>query len=382
MRIVFYFIFYYFFLYWYSTTFLSFSIVEVKSLESSWFLNYIFNLFKNFFSSDNSSFRLLPIFFSILSIIIYYKISQFYFKKKKDLYFNVLIFSLIPGFIISSVIINKSIILIFLTFLFIYFYFTNKKIAYFLLFLYSFVDYAFINLYFALIFYAIYKKDTKFLIYVLFLLAINANFFNYDIGGKPRGYFLDVMGTYFLIFSPLVFVYFLYTLYKGIFFKKDIIYFISAFTFLLSIILSFRQHIRIDDYAPFSLIYIIYMVKIFLNSYRVRLPRFRKGYKIIFIVLFSSLIIFDLAIFFNKYTPLYKLGGSFYFIKPLVKYLKKNKIDKINCNNQYLCKALLFYGIKNGNDYVIRYNRKRSEVSIFHKDKLIKKIDVSKLNTL
>jgi len=382
MRILFFFLFYYIFLFWYGVNFLSFSLVEAESFEKVWFLRYVFDFAFSLFGQNDFALRLIPMIFSILSVMLYYKISAFYFKKEKDLAFNVIIFSLIPGFIISSLIVNKSIFLIFLTLLFIYTYKTNKKIAYFLLGLYVFIDYAFINLYFALIFFAIYKKETKFLFYVLLLFAINANLFNFYIGGKPRGYFLDVMGTYFLIFSPLVFVYFIFTLYKGLFLKKDIIYFISAMTFLLSLVLSFRQHIRIDDYAPFSLIYIIYMVKIFLNSYRVRLPRFRKGYKSIFVILFSSLIMFDVAIFLNRYTPARNLSSSFYFVKPLAEILKKKKITKIYCNNKNICKTLDFYGVKNGDEYYLVYSKSSKKVSIFHKKRKILSVDVSKLNTL
>jgi hypothetical protein len=213
-------------------------------------------------------------------------------------------------------------------------------------------------------------------------MAINANYFNYHITGKPKGYFLDVFGTYFLIFSPFVFVYFLYTIYKGFFQKKDILFFISSLTLLLSIFLSFRQRIKIDDYAPFVLPYVIYMVKTFLSSYRVRLPALRKGYKTLFVFLFSTLLVFDVALFLNRYTPAKKLTSSFYFIKPLVKILKENNINYITCNKPALEKILEFYGLKNGNLYYIVYSKSKKEVSIFHNNKLIKKIDVSKLNTL
>ncbi len=382
MRLLLFFFFYYLFLLWYGVNFLSFSIVEAQSYEKVWFLKYIYEIFFVFLGKNDLTLRIVPVFFSILSVIIFYLISKSYFKKQKDLEFNVIIFSLIPGFIISSLIVNKSIFLIFLTLLFVYTYKKNKLFSYLLLFSYAFIDYAFINLYFALIFYAIYKKDTKFLFFVLFLFAINANIFNYEIGGKPRGYFLDVLGTYFLIFSPFVFVYYVYTLYKGAFLQKDIIYYISALTFLLSILLSFRQHIRIDDYAPFALIYIIYMVRIFLNSYRVRLPQFRRGYKIIFSFLFGSLILFDAAIFLNRYTPAKNLSNSFYFIKPIVKILKNKKINYIACNNKYLCKSLYFYGINKGEEFYLKYSKRERKVSIFHKKRKIYEINVSNLNTL
>ncbi|NPA12076.1 MAG: glycosyltransferase family 39 protein [Epsilonproteobacteria bacterium] len=369
-----YFIFYYLFLLWYGVNFLSFSIIEVKGIENLWLLRYLYDFSFYLFGKSDLALRMPSIFFSALSLIIFYSIARERFKKPLLV---AVLFSLIPGFIISSLIINKSVYLIFLTLLFIYTYIKYPKISYILLIAYVFVDYSFIALYFSLIFYAIYKKDGKMLIFVLLLLAVNANYFDYVIKGKPKGYFLDVLGTYILIFSPLVFVYFVYALYKGVFYKKDIVFFISFFTFFLSVILSFRQRIKIDDYAPFVLPYVLNMVQIFYNSYKVRLPVFRKGYKILAAALMFSLVLFDGALFFNKYTPAKNLSGSFYFIKPLVKKIKY----PVYCNNAYLCEALYFYGVKKGG-YYLHYAKSKNEVSIFHNGRLIEKIDVSKLNTL
>lgn len=382
MRLLLFFLFYYLFLFWYSVNFLSFSIVEVRSIEHFWPLKYIMEISVLMFGKNDIALRIPSLLFSALSVMIFYHISKKYFKKFNDIFFTTIIFALIPGFIISSLIINKSVYLIFLTLLFIFLYFEGKKISYLLLFLLALVDYSFISLYIGLIFYSIYKKYNKLLIYSLFLLALNANIFNYSISGKPKGYFLDVIGTYILIFSPFVFIYFLYAIYKGFFQKKDIIFFVSITSFLLSVIFSFRQRIKIDDYAPFVLPYIIYMVKVYLNSYRVRLPKLRMGYKIIFIFLFFSMILFDVLLFYNKYTPARNLSESFYFIKPLSKVLKRQNIDSISCNNKFLCKALNFYGIKSGNKYKIYYSKKRKRVSIFHNKKKIYEIDVSKLNIL
>ncbi|MEO1923136.1 MAG: hypothetical protein ABGX25_01305, partial [Nautiliaceae bacterium] len=314
MKIFFFLLFYYSFLLWYGIEFLSFSIVEVKSIEHFWPLEYILQFSFSLFGHNDFALRLPQIIISFLSSVLFLKISEDYFEKRSDIFFNLVIFLLIPGFIISSLIVNKSIYLLFCTLLFIYFYKHYRFFSYLLLILYIFLDYSFISLYFALVFFAIYKRDSKFLLFVLILLAVNANFFDYRITGKPRGYFLDVLGTYILIFSPFVFIYFLYTLYKGFFFKKDIIFFISVFSFLLSILLSFRQRIKIDDFAPYVLPYVIFMVKIFLSSYRVRLPVFRKWYRILFIFLFATIIIFDIALFLNRYTPARGLSGSFYFI--------------------------------------------------------------------
>jgi hypothetical protein len=287
---------------------------------------------------------------------------------------------LIPGMIISSIVIDKAVYLIFLTLLFIFLYEKIRILTYILLLTYVFFDKSLIFLYLGLVFYSMYKKDTKFLIFNLILLSINANYFEYQIHGKPKGYFIDVFGVYFLVFSPFIFLYFLYAMYKNLFCKKDIVFFISAIAFFVSIFLSFRQKIKIDDFGPYTLIFVLNMTKIFLKSYKVRLPKFRIFYKMLFIFLFSSLIIFDIALFLNKYTPAKKLSYSFYFIKPLVKILKYKNINHISSNNKKLFKILEFYGISSGNKYYVHY--KKNSVSIFHNKKLILKINVSKLNTL
>ena len=372
---------YYIFLYWYGVHFLSFSIFEAKSLEEFKLLSFLFD-FVTSFKKNDYIIRLIPITFSFFSLLLFYEISKFYLKNLKNKYYSTLIFLFIPGFIISSLILNKAIILIFLTLLFIFAYKKARFFSFLLLISYAFVDYSFIALYFSLIFFALYKKDNKLLILVLILMALNANYFDYKIDGKPKGFLPDVLGTYSLIFSPFVFLYFLYSFYKSFFLKKDILFFIGAFSFLISIVLSFRQRIRIDDFAPFVLPYVIYMIKIFLHSYKVRLPKFRSNYKILFIFLFYSMIIFDFGIFFFNAPYVKKLRGSFYFIKPLVKILKENQINYINCNNKYLCKALSFYGIKKGNKYKVYFSKSDFKVSIFHNKRRIKRINVSKINTL
>ncbi|WP_457564501.1 glycosyltransferase family 39 protein [Caminibacter sp.] len=378
MRLLLFFIGYYLFLLYYGVNFLSFSIVEQESIQKFWPLKYILDFSFKLFGKNDFALRLPEIFFSIMSIIVFYLIAKKHLKK--DYEFATFIFSLIPGFIVSSLIVNKSIYLVFLTLLFIYIF--GNFISYVFLLLFAFLDYSFIVLYLGLIFYSIYKKNTKLLLFSLLLLTINANYFNYKIAGKPQGYFLDIIGTYVLIFSPFVFFYFIYSLYKGFFYKKNIIFFVSITAFLSSILFSFRQRIKIDDFAPFVLPYIVNMVKIFLNSYRVRLPQFRKAYKFLFVFLLSTMIIFDIMLFINKYTPARNLSESFYFIKPVSKILKKKKINYIFCNNRYLCRSLNFYGIKSGNQYKIIYSKTYHTVSIFHKKRLILKLDVSKLYTL
>jgi len=369
------FLIYYLFLYFYSINFLSFSIVELQSVEKFKLLEL---LFEKFNITNDYSLRIIPVIFSFFSVLFFFNLSEIFLKKDK--YIATVIFLFIPGFIVSSVLINKAVFLIFFTLLFIYTFKKIRFLSYLLLICYVFVDYSFIALYFSLIFYAIYKKDTRFLFFILFLMAINANYFDYKIGGKPKGFLVEVLAIYILIFSPFVFFYFVYTIYKGFFFKKDIVFFIGSFTFLISIFLSFRQKIKIDDFAPFVLPYTLYMYKIFISSYRVRLRKFRLPYKLLFVFLFSTMIIFDVLIFLGVFKK--GLDKSIYFVKPLSKILKEKNINQIYCNNVNLCRVLNFYGIKLGNEYYLKYSKNNLKVSILYNKKKILDIDVSNLNTL
>ena len=212
--------------------------LEVEYLNKNYPISILENTILSIFGNDNLSLRLPSLILSIFSIFLYYKISQKYLKKANDVYLSTFIFSLMPGFIIASLLFNKSIYMIFLVLLFIYTFLYHRFYSYTLLLLYAILNYSFISLYMGLIFYSIYKKDTKFLIYSILLLAINANYFNYDIKGHPKGHFVDVVLVYFAIFSPFVFTYFIYSLIK-VLKKPTLLWFISSWGLLFSFLFSF-----------------------------------------------------------------------------------------------------------------------------------------------
>ena len=364
MRIKVYFLFYYIFLFWYAI-YLNIGNFEISYLQNSNLLNHISTLFFSILGKNNLSLRFPNLIFSFFSILLYAKIAKYYFKSTEEINFTLIIFSLMPGFIIASLLYNKSIYLIFLTLLFIYTFLYYRFFSYILLVLYTFLDYSFISLYFGLVFYSIHKKDTRFLIYSLILLMINANYFHYDINGHPSGHFLNLFIVYLAIFSPFVFVYFLYAVLK-IFKKPNLLWFISTFALLFSIILSFRQKIRIDDYAPFVIVSVIFMIKVFLSDYRIRLKIFRKPFKFLFAFLFLSLIFFDVLLLSSRYFFNEKMFSQFNYSQEVAKFLKKENINYIYCNNKTFCKKLYFYGLQKGNIYYINFDEKSKKVSILH----------------
>ena len=351
---------------------------ETKYLFTSFAISKVESISTLLFGNNDFAFRFPSLFLSFLSLVLYYKISQ-KFLKPKDIFLSLVIFSLIPGFIIASILVNKSIYLIFMVLLFLYLFLYYRFLSYIILAIYSVVDYSFIYLYLGLIFYSIYKKDTRFLIFSLLLFMINANYFNFEINGKPKGYFIDVFIVYFSIFSPFVFIYLIYALIKKIK-TPNIIWFISSSALFLSLLLSFRQRIKIDDFAPFIIPSVIFMVAIFLNDYRVRLSIFRKPYKILFSFLFFSLIIFDILVLSSKYFIDKKIVNQFKYSYEIARYLKSENIDNISCNNQNLCKKLYFYGLQKGQEYLLYYDENDKKVSISHNHQKILTFYVSKIN--
>ena len=372
-----YFLVYYLFLFFYAN-YMDIGNLEVNYLSKNYPITYIENIFLSF-GHTNLLLRLPSLILSIFSIFVYYKISQKYLKKEKDIYFATIIFSLMPGFIIASLLFNKSIYLIFLVLIFIYTFLYYRFYSYLFLLIFSVTDYSFISLYLGLIFYFIYKKDTKFLIYSIILLGINANYFNYEIGGHPRGHFLDVISIYFAIFSPFVFIYFLYSLIK-MFKIPNLLWFISSWGLLFSLLLSFRQKIKIDDFAPYVIVSVVFMISIFIKEYRVRLKIFRPFYRNLFVFLFSSLILFDFILLSTPYFFNNKIFTQFRYSKNIVTILKNNNINYIRCNNTTLCKKLYFYGIKKGNKYFLCFDKNSKKVSILHNNKLLYNFYVSKVN--
>jgi len=134
-------------------------------------------------------------------------------------------------------------------------------------------------LFFATFIFSVAKKDNIFLSVSIVGFTLNYWFFGFDVSGRPRGYFLDIFGIYGAVFSPFVFIYYIYSLYWFLIkYKKPLplLWFVSFSIFTLSIVLSLRQNIKMEDFATFSVIGLPLMMYTFFHSIRVRLPEFRK----------------------------------------------------------------------------------------------------------
>ena len=317
-------------------------------------LSYILKLSVHFFGQNDLAVRGVMIFFHIASVVLMYKVSKFYIKLEFDRIVAVLLFVLLPGTIASALIINNAGFCITLALLCIYLFHIKKKILFSLFFcLAFFIDGDFLIFYAGFFIFALYKRKPPlaWLSAILFLLTLC--FFGFETNGRPSGHFIDTFGIFAAVFSPFVFIFFIYTIYRiWVKEKKDLLWFISICSFCFCMIVSVRQRLELEQFLPFCVIATPLMVRVFFNSYRVRLPKFRKGHKICTILVMLFLILNWSAIIFNQIFYLFLDDPTKHFVykfdvaKELADKLKEAGVQDIATEDTRLALRLKFYGIK------------------------------------
>ncbi len=305
------------------------------------------------FGQNDIALRLPFILFYISSVIISYLLTKDYFKSENIRLFSIVIFMLLPGINSAALLVNESIIVVFFTLLYLYLFKITNKEHYWLLVLCLFIDNSFAIMYLALFFYSLKKKDNILLIVSLILFGISMQMYGFDTGGRPKGYFLDTFGAYASIFSPMIFLYFFYAMYRMMIkWEKDLYWYISFVAFAFSLILSMRQKINIEDFAPFVVIAIPLMVKLFMHSFNVRLPIFRKKHYIFAIFSLTILLINFIVFIFNKQlylildNPNQHFAANYHIAQELAEKLKQNGIKNILSDSYEMQTRLKFYGIQ------------------------------------
>ena len=317
-------------------------------------LGYILKLSAHFFGQNDLAVRGVMIFFHIASVVLMYKVSKFYIKLEFDRIVAVLLFVLLPGTLASALIINNAGICITLALLCIYLFHIKKKILFCLFFcLAFFIDGDFLIFYAGFFIFALYKRKPPlaWLSAILFLLTLY--FFGFETNGRPSGHFIDTFGIFAAVFSPFVFIFFVYTIYRiWVKEKKDLLWFIAICSFCFCMIVSVRQRLELEQFLPFCVIATPLMVRVFFNSYRVRLPKFRKGHKIctglvmLFLVFNWSVIIFNQIFYLFLNDPTKHLTYKFDVAKELADKLKEAGVQDIATEDTRLALRLKFYGIK------------------------------------
>ena len=317
-------------------------------------LGYILKLSAHFFGQNDLAVRGVMIFFHIARVALMYKVSKFYIKLEFDRIIAVLLFVLLPGTLASALIINNAGICITLALLCIYLFHIKKKILFSLFFcLAFFIDGDFLIFYAGFFIFALYKRKPPlaWLSAILFLLTLY--FFGFETNGRPSGHFIDTFGIFAAVFSPFVFIFFVYTIYRiWVKEKKDLLWFIAICSFCFCMIVSVRQRLELEQFLPFCVIATPLMVRVFFNSYRVRLPKFRKGHKIctglvmLFLVFNWSAIIFNQIFYLFLNDPTKHLTYKFDVAKELADKLKEAGVQDIATEDTRLALRLKFYGIK------------------------------------
>jgi len=359
--------------------------------EGQDFLHYLVQFSTQLFGQNDYALRAPFIVLHLLSILLMYQISKFYLTREEDRLLSVLVFVLLPGVVSSALLVNSASVVIFFTLLFIYLFLRKKKIGYsLLLVLPVFVDNSFVVLYLALVAYGFFVKNRYLLILSSLLFLLSLYMYGFTMDGKPRGYFLDALGAYSLIFSPLLFLYFFYTVYRiWVREKKSILWFIAFTALVVSILVSFRQRIIIEDFAPFVVVAIPLMVQVFVKSYRTRLPELRTMHRVLFVIIFSFLILNFFATYFNQIfyrfleRPQEHFAYKYHVAYGLAKKLKEKRIYQVQCSDKTMQLRLQFYKIEEGGSYKIAQHDTEDRdtgVTISYMNYPIMSYSVSKLN--
>ena len=331
------------------------------------------------FGQNDFGLRIPILFFHFLSCILLYILALKYTKTHFDSFLSLLLFVLLPGTVASALLVNEASIVIFLTLAIICAYEYEKKwIFYPLLILALFVDKSFNILFLTFFFFGIYKRNSFLLTLALVLFGLSISFYGFDTGGRPRGYFLDTLGIFAACFSPLVFIYFFYVVYRLTFKEqKSLLWFLMSVTFIFCSLLSLRQKLYLEDFLPFCVICTPLLIKTLMASYRVRLPQFRLRYKIfiecsiIFLLFCYFVIIGNQILYYFVSDPKYNFANNYHLAKELSKELKKQEIFKLRVGTS-LQPRLKFYGIEDSSTFYLKSTKTKDQLDKNKKNITIK----------
>lgn len=294
--------------------------------------------------------------FGFITVFLFYRLSLEYFNKRENAYLATLIFMLLPGVMTAITLVNVSIIVLPVILLFVLFYQRGVHwVLPFLMFALYAIHEASVIFFVATLLYAIAER-VKFLVILslTFLIAFLLFSKGLEIGGFPSGHFIDIFGLYATIFSPFLFLYFFYTLYR-IFLRgnKDLIWYIAFTALIFSLLLSIRQKVDLTDFAPYVLIAIILMVKVYKQSVGVRLPKFRTTYRRGFYVVFFFLVTGALITVFHQFIYYYSgYPKQKHFAKTIYRtydHVRELREQNLSCSNEIRRKSEVqqyrYYGI-------------------------------------
>ncbi len=334
---------------------LSVSFYEVQTFAYPQdFAGYFSKLSIGLFGASDVGLRSGFLVLHLCNAVLMFFLAKDFLKRPSDAIFCVLLFLLLPGVNAGAILVSNSGVVIFFTLLLCLWHQKTHKIPYWLLFLMAFVDKSFSLVFLALIFYGITHKNTFLVLVSLVLFAVNMYLFDLGIGGHPESHFVNVIGHLLLIFSPLVFLYFLYMIYRFASSKtKPLMWYIIVVALSFIFVFSLRQRVEIESFGALLMVGIPLMMRLYFSGLRVRLPEFKGRYKIPFkLTLLVLLCMVGLLVFSKPLFVVLKDGENHfayqhYIIQELARELKKRKIAAVRAEAR-MQERLRFYGIKVG----------------------------------
>ncbi|WP_345969836.1 hypothetical protein WCX72_11170 [Sulfurimonas sp. HSL1-6] len=317
------------------------------------------------FGQNDVALRLPMIVMNLISALLLYNVAKPYGRHARERVWLVAVFLLLPGVISSSLLVDEAALVTLGLFLYLFLEQRFGRRADLLLPLLALMDVAFALLFMGLAVQAYREQRYRYVGAYLLLTVVTVWVLGFNTGGLPQNQFLDMMGLYAAVFSPVVFVYLVYVLYRRyVTGQADLLCSIAATALVLSLLLSFRQRIEIEQFAPFLMAALPLGMQTFYHSYRVRLRPFRKRYRLLFTLATALLVINAGAVFFNKAAYLFLDEPSRYFAyrahvaKELADALKARDITCATFpHNRSMQLRVRFYGVEECVGTVVRSER-------------------------
>lgn len=356
------------------------------------FLQLLITSSLEIFGSNDLGLRLVMVLFHIFSAILFYLISSRYLEFYRDRLWLLLLYILLPGVISSAVLISSAGLILFGLLLYIY---LSQKLEQrylnLLLLFYAFINVGFVYLFLGLALYFIGQKNIKLVTYNFGLYLLSSFLYGFDAQGYPSGHFLDTIGVYSAIFTPIIFIYIFYILYRRYLMGRfDMLWYISAVPLLFSLLLSFRQAIPVEHFAPYLIVALPLAAQTFLHSYKIRLREFRGIYKAAFTLSFVFLFVNAAVVIFHKELyifikdPQKHFAYDMHIAKELSSVLESQNIKCVETNEKMQLR-LRYFGISECKENRLREIKLNANdnfnVTISYKNKILYKALVTKVNT-
>ncbi len=338
---------------------ISISYREAHTLYNSYTpLHFFVNASLNLFGQNDMALRLPMILMHLVSVLLFYGVSGRYLERDSDRLWLVSIFMLLPGINSAALLLDNTVLVIMLLMAFVYFQEHRPAAAGAVLGVSVLIDGAFSLLYIGLFVYALRERRGALTAATVLLLAASLYLHGFDVHGAPKGHFLDVLGLYAAIFSPILFIYLVYVLFRKVVVREfDRLWYLSAVPLGISLLLSFRQELDIQVFAPYLLLAMPLAAQMFFHSYRVRLKMFRRRYRLLFGISFALLVLHALVVFFNMELYRFMEPGQKHFAqkqhvaKELAASLKARGVSCLTTSDFKMQLRLRFYGITQCREY-------------------------------